>query len=77
MAAIPNLFEFVISEALSQEGATAETVAAAIAVSDPFLKAVRIGMERGAEENSVPEKFVLGTLSKAFSAGTANQMFDE
>ncbi len=44
MSAIPNLFNFVITEALEKPGATAESVAAAIASSEPFLRAVQLGM---------------------------------
>jgi hypothetical protein len=44
MSAIPNLFNFVITKALEKPGATAESVAAAIASSEPFLRAVQLGM---------------------------------
>ena len=43
--AMPNLFEFTIAEALDAPGATVESVAAAIASSSYFLKAVRLGMD--------------------------------
>ena len=42
MSVLPNLFESVIAKALARPGATTESVAAAIASSHPFLKAVRL-----------------------------------
>jgi hypothetical protein len=76
MSAVPNLFEFIITEALEQDGATAESVAATIAASDPFLKAVRKGMD-----NQTPDGGVLAqaqvmrmALSQALGGGTAGEM---
>jgi|RhiMethySRZTD1v2_1073278.scaffolds.fasta_scaffold37872_3 hypothetical protein len=74
MGAVPNLFEFVIAGALAKPGATAETIATEIASSEPFLRAVRLGLSK--PPRGRPEWVMRGTLAKAFSAGTANGMFD-
>jgi len=78
MSAVPNLFEFIITEALERDGATAESVATAIAASDPFLKAVRKGMDHQTPEGGLPSQaqVMRMALSKAFSAPTAGQMHD-
>ena len=78
MGAVPNVFEFVIAGALEKEGASAESVAAAIAVSDSFLRAVRKGMEQETADDSSAgrAKTIRYALSKALGAATANQMFD-
>ncbi len=77
MSAVPNLFEFVIAEALEKPGATAESVAAAIASSEPFLKAVRLGMAHVTPPGGEPTTadVTRGTLAKAFSSPTAGTMF--
>ena len=81
MAAVPNLFEFIIAEALERDGATAESVATAIAESDPFLKAVRRGMDHQPADTGpgVPSRaqVMRMALSKAFGAATAGQMDDD
>ena len=76
MAAVPNLFEFIITEALERDGATAESVATTIAGSDPFLKAVRKGMDHQTSDTGVPSRaqVMRMALSKAFGAPTAGQM---
>ena len=78
MSAVPNLFEFIIAEALEQDGATAEGVAATIAASDPFLKAVRKGMDHQAPDGGLPTQAQVMriALSKAFGAPTAGQLDD-
>jgi hypothetical protein len=78
MSAVPNLFEFIIAEALERDGATAESVAAAIAASDPFLKAVRKGMDHPTPDGGLPTQAQVMriALSKAFGAPTAGQMDD-
>jgi hypothetical protein len=78
-SAVPNLFEFIIAEALERDGATAESVAAMIAASDPFLKAVRKGMDHQAPDGGMPPtqaQVMRMALSKAFGAPTAGQMND-
>jgi hypothetical protein len=76
MSAVPNLFEFIITEALERDGATAESVATTIAASDPFLKAVRKGMDHQTSDTGVPSRAQVMriALSKAFGAPTAGQM---
>jgi hypothetical protein len=78
MSAVPNLFEFIIAEALEEDGATAESVAATIAASDPFLKAVRKGMDHQTPDGGLPTQAQVMriALSKAFGAPTAGQMDD-
>ncbi len=78
MAAVPNLFEFIIAEALEQDDATAESVAWTIAASDPFLKAVRKGMDHQTSDGGLPtrEQVMRMALSKAFGAPTAGEMHD-
>ena len=78
MAAVPNLFEFIIAEALERDGATAEAVAATIAASDPFLRAVRKGMDHQTPDGGLPTQaqVMRMALSKAFGAPTAGQMND-
>jgi hypothetical protein len=77
MSAVPNLFEFIIAEALERPGATAESVAAAIASSEPFLKAVRLGMTHVIPPDCVltTAQITRTTLAKAFSSPTAGTMF--
>lgn len=78
MAAIPNSFDLLIDGLLQQNGATAESVAEGIASSEPFLKAIRLGLEQGAAmDATVRAKMIRGALAKAFSASTSNQMFDD
>jgi len=76
MSAVPNLFLFDIDEALAKPNATPETVAAAVAASDSFLKAVRLAMEvdRPAEGWTMAQVIRI-RLAEAFSAGIANGMF--
>lgn len=78
MSAVPNLFEFIIAEALDRDGATAESVATKIAASDPFLIAVRKGMDHQTPDGGLPTRaqVMRMALSKAFSAPTAGQMHD-
>jgi hypothetical protein len=77
MGALPNLFEFVIAEALEDPDATPESVATAIASSEPFLKAVRLGLAHVAPpgEVSTTAQITRTTLAKAFSSPTAGTMF--
>lgn len=77
MSAVPNAFEFVIAEALDMPGATAESVAAAVASSAPFLKAIQLGMSHQTPSGGVPSvaQVVRGKLAKAFSAPTSGTMF--
>jgi hypothetical protein len=77
MSAVPNLFEFTIDKALEKPGATAESVAAAIASSEPFLKAVRLGLAHVTPPGGVPTtaQVTRDTLAKAFSSPTAGTMF--
>jgi subtilisin family serine protease len=70
----PNLFEFVIAEALETEHPTPESVARSIAASEPFLKAVRLGLAQAGPLR--PEQVIRSRLRRAFSAGTAGLMFD-
>lgn len=76
-AALPNQFEFIIEGALQQPGATAESVAAAVAASAPFLKAVRLGVAHVTTPDSVPTvaQFTRVALAKALSASTSGTMF--
>ena len=78
MAAVPNLFEFIIAEALERDGATAKSVAKTIAASDPFLKAVRKGMDFEPPDGDLPTRAQVMrlALSKAFGAPTAGEMDD-
>jgi len=77
MSALPNLFNDVIGAALAKPSATPETVAAAIASSELFLRAVRLGMSRvPAQHGWEAEQTIRGTIAQAFSSGTANGMFD-
>ena len=78
MAAIPNLFDFIIAAALEQEEATAESIAMTIAASDPFLKAVRKGMDHEPPDSGLPSRpqVMRLALSKAFGAATAGLMDD-
>ena len=75
--AMPNLFEFTIAEALDAPGATVESVAAAIASSSSFLKAVRLGMDYVAPSRGLPTKAQMtrSKLATAFSAPTNGTMF--
>jgi hypothetical protein len=74
--AVPNLFDFIIGEALERPGATAESVASAIASSQPFLKAVQLGMAyaapAGGPTNAQETRI---KLAQAFSAPTSGAMF--
>ena len=58
--------------------ATAESVAATIAASDPFLKAFRKGMDHQTPDDGLPTQAQVMriALSKAFGAPTAGQMDD-
>jgi subtilisin family serine protease len=71
---LPNQFEFFIEEALEKSGATAESVAAAIASSAPFLKAVRLGMAHVTPSDGAQTaaQITRSTLAKAFSAPMAS-----
>jgi hypothetical protein len=75
--AMPNQFEFVFQDALEQPGATAESVAAAIASSTPFLKAVGLGMAHVPAPDGIPTtaQMVLAKVAKALSAPTSGTMF--
>jgi subtilisin family serine protease len=75
--AVPNLFEFIIGQALELPGATAESVASAIASSQPFLKAVQLGMAHAAPPAGGPTSAqeTRIKLAKAFSAPTSSAMF--
>jgi hypothetical protein len=77
VSALPNAFEFVIAEALDTPGATAESVAAAIASSQPFIKAVQLGMVYEPPAGGIPNvaQVVRGKLAKAFSSPTSGSMF--
>jgi hypothetical protein len=77
MGALPNLFEDIIAEALEKPGATAESVAAAIASSELFLRAVQLGMAHITPPGKVPTtaQIMRATLAKAFSSPTAGTMF--
>jgi hypothetical protein len=81
MAAVPNLFEFIIAEALERDDVTAESVATTIAASDPFLKAVRKGIDHQPPDTGtgLPSRaqVMRMALSKAFGAPTAGQMDDD
>ena len=76
-SAVPNLFDFVIEEALAEPGATVESVAAAIARSTPFLTAVQLGMAHVPPASGIPSKAQMTRikLAKAFSAPTSGTMF--
>jgi Subtilase family len=71
-AALPDPFELIIAKALDAPGATAESVAAAIAFSPPFLEAVRSGMARvAADGGPTNAQATRIKLAKAFSAPTS------
>jgi subtilisin family serine protease len=76
-SALPNSFDFIIAEALAAPGATVESVAAVIASSPPFLKAVRLGMGYVASPDAVSTKAqaTRGKLATALSAPTTSTMF--
>jgi subtilisin family serine protease len=76
-SAMPNLFDFIIGEALAAPGATAESVAEAIARSPPFLTAVQLGMAHVPPAGGIPSKAQMTRikLGKAFSAPTSGTMF--
>jgi len=76
-SALPNLFEFVIEEALAEPSATVESVATAIARSSPFLTAVQLGMAHVPPANGIPSQAQMTRikLAKAFSAPTGGTMF--
>jgi hypothetical protein len=84
MGAVPNLFEFVISSELERAEATAQSIAVALASSELFLRAVRLGIEdakkfeddKALETNETKAKCVRFRIGKAFSAPTAEGMFD-
>jgi hypothetical protein len=75
--ALPNLFDSMIGEALAAPNATAESVAAAIASSPLFLKAVKSGMAYVPPSTGLPTKAQMTRtkLAKAFSAPTEGMMF--
>jgi len=75
--AVPNLFEFIIEEALAEPDATVESVAAAIARSTPFLAAVQLGMAHVPPDSGIPTRAQITRikLAKAFSAPTSGTMF--
>jgi hypothetical protein len=75
--ALPNLFDFIIEEALAAPGATADSVAEAIARSPPFLTAVQLGMAHVPPAAGIPSKAQVtrSKLGKAFSAPTSGTMF--
>jgi hypothetical protein len=77
VGAVPNLFEFVISSELVRTEATAQSIAVALASSEPFLRAVRLGIEdaKQFEDNEMKAKSVRFRIGKAFSAATAELMF--
>jgi hypothetical protein len=74
---LPNLFEFVISSELARSEATAQNIAVALASSEPFLRAVRLGLEdaKQFDDNETKAKFVRSRIAKAFSAVSAELMF--
>ena len=76
-AALPNPFDDIIAAALQAPGASAESVAAAIAFSPPFLKALRSGMVQGPPQGGLPTRASITrtTLAKAISAATASTMY--
>jgi subtilisin family serine protease len=76
-SALPNSFEFIIAEALAAPGPTARSVAAAIASSPPFLKAVELGMHFVVPPDGAPTRAqaTRGKLAKSLSAPTAGLMF--
>jgi subtilisin family serine protease len=76
-AARSNQFESVIEAALEQPGATAESVAAALAASAPFVEAVRFGMGRVTTPGGVPRiaQTTRVALAKAFSTSTGGTVF--
>jgi subtilisin family serine protease len=77
-SALPNAFDDIIGTAMSAPGATAETVAAAIAFSAPFLKALRIGMAKHPAQGGIPTagQITRTTLAKAISSPTTVGMFE-
>jgi subtilisin family serine protease len=77
--AVPNLFDLVIPQALAAPGATVKSVVAAIASSDPFLKAVRLGMDSDEASSGGRTKAQMTRirLAHAFSSGTADGMFSD
>ena len=81
MGALPNLFEPVIATALNSGAPSAETIASALASSDLFLRAINIGLDeakqKGLDDVDYLAGFVRSSLGKAFSASTANGMFDQ
>jgi hypothetical protein len=76
-SAVPNLFDFIIEEALAEPGATVESVAAAIVRSTPFLTAVQLGMAHVPPAGGIPSRAQMTRikLAKAFSAPTSGTMF--
>jgi hypothetical protein len=84
---LPNLFNSVITEALEKPGATAESVAAAIASSKLFLRAVQLGMANVTNPGEFPgtppgepttehiAHVTRARLEQAFSSPTAGTMF--
>ena len=77
MGLLPNLFESVISSELARSGATAQSIAVALASSEPFLRAVRLGIEdaKQFDDNETKAKLVRLRIGKAFSAVSAELMF--
>jgi hypothetical protein len=79
MGALPNLFNFEIATALERGEGTPEGIAAALASSEPFLKAIQLGIEEAEQkqfhDNDIIAILIRSTLGKAFSAPTADSMF--
>jgi hypothetical protein len=77
VGALPNLFESVISSELERPEATSQSIAAALASSELFQRAVRLGIEDAQQfqDNETKAKFVRARIGKAFSAATAGLMF--
>jgi len=84
-AEVPNEFESIIARALEAEDPTPESVAAAVAFSPPFLKAVRLAMaahvrRHERRHNRRPTRTptaaqIARRLAKALSAPTGSAMF--
>jgi hypothetical protein len=79
MGAVPNLFDSVIARILDSGSPSAENIAAALASSEFFLRAINNGLQdarqKGVGDSDTVAGFVRSALGKAFSASTANQMF--
>src|SRR5207244_1301209 len=76
VSAVPNLLTFEIEAALEKPNPTAESVAAVVAASSPFLEAIRRAMGvDGPSAGWATAQIVQFRLAKAFAAGTANAMY--